>query len=398
MRTSRASRFVLFALLLPSLASASASLILWGSAGSGRGELRSPLAVAARGDRVYVADFDNDRVQVFTRDGAFLFAWGSTGADPGQFRGPAGLAVDREGSVFVADHYNHRIQKFSGDGLHLGGWNAGDAEATPLGLAVDGDGRVYATDLDAGRVRVWSRGGDRLAEWGDLAEPWGIAVDAGGDIWVADHGRDRVARFTRDGEALGALDAASGEDRLLGPMGVAAGADGSILASDLRGGRVVRFGPGGAVLGSVQTADHDLADAYPVTGLAAETSGDVWVADPMRHQIGRIAAAALGPTVRGPVPTSFGIASVRPTPSRGPVTLGFAVPARGALTVEVFSLQGRRVWSTPRADVEPGEHFVVWNGRTDLGRSASTGIYFVRVQFDDGARRITRGGRIVVIR
>jgi hypothetical protein len=62
-------------------------------------------------DRVFVSDQGN-RVQVFTRDGAFLGSWGEPGFDAGQVSDPVGLALDETGHVYVIEHFGHRVQKF----------------------------------------------------------------------------------------------------------------------------------------------------------------------------------------------------------------------------------------------------------------------------------------------
>lgn len=362
---------VLLAMSFASVASAASLSARWGSPGSGDGQFHSPFAVAVHEDRVYVTDFDNDRVQAFTRDGKFLFAWGGSGSDPGQFHGPSGVAVDVAGTVLVADHYNHRIQKFTADGRFLAAWSAGDADAAPVGLAVDRENRVYATDLDAGRVRVWSLEGKLLTEWGSLALPWGIAVDPRGRVWVAEHGRDRLLEFTSAGQPLFDLDAAVPETR--GPMAVAVAADGSLLVSDLRGGPLTRM-----------------------TGIAVEPSGMVWAADPGRNQIARYSPEAQSRESVSSAPASFRLALS--SMSRGSVDMRIGVPARGSVSTQVFSPTGRLVWSAPRLDAAPGEHTVTWNGRTSGGQPASTGVYFVRVRLDSETGRMERRGRIVLLR
>jgi len=59
-----------------------------------------------------VADFYNNRIQVFTEDGFFLSEWGEKGEETGQFDGPTDIAVDEQGYVYVVDWGNHRIQAF----------------------------------------------------------------------------------------------------------------------------------------------------------------------------------------------------------------------------------------------------------------------------------------------
>ena len=42
--------------------------------------------------------------------------WGKSGAANGQFRGPFGIATDKSGDVYVADTDNNRVQVFSASG------------------------------------------------------------------------------------------------------------------------------------------------------------------------------------------------------------------------------------------------------------------------------------------
>lgn len=63
-------------------------------------------------DRVYVSSL-NDRVQLFTPEGTYLFGLGGTGNEPGQFVRPHGMTVDSKGHLYVADAGNQRIQKFA---------------------------------------------------------------------------------------------------------------------------------------------------------------------------------------------------------------------------------------------------------------------------------------------
>ena len=362
------------------------SVSRWSSFGSLPGQLASPWGVAARDGRVYVADFDNDRIQVFSRDGVALFTFGSSGRGSGQLRGPAGIALDRDGRVWVADHYNHRIQCFGADGQFRSEWPAGDADAAPLGVAVDALGRVYAGDLASGRIRVWSPDGHLEAEWGGLCEPWGIAHDDAGNLWVADHGEHLIARFGPRGEPRGTLPVATGT--LDGPMGLALAADGSLIVSDLAGGRLHRFDLNGTHLGRLENASAGM-----ITGLAVD-GAEIFAADGEASQIIRVRTAALVP----PGSSSFELGLIRPSPSRGTVTVQLAVPSAGAVAVQVYSIAGRRVWSGPTRSVAAGEHYLSWNGRDERGHAVPAGVYFVRVSFDDGTRRVTRDGRAVVIR
>ena len=61
---------------------------------------------------VYVNEFSNDRVSVFTCEGQFVTSFGRKGRCPGEFNIPVGLAVDNCGVVYVCDSDNNRIQCF----------------------------------------------------------------------------------------------------------------------------------------------------------------------------------------------------------------------------------------------------------------------------------------------
>ena len=53
-----------------------------------------------------------------------ISTWGSVGTGDGQFRTPIGVAVDRSANVYVADYGNHRVQMFSSDGEFLMTWGS----------------------------------------------------------------------------------------------------------------------------------------------------------------------------------------------------------------------------------------------------------------------------------
>jgi len=77
---------------------------------TGEGSLNGPFSIAVAGDYVYVGD-NNRRILIYTREGTFVNKFGSQGSGNGQFRYPYGVVVDN-GLLYVADHNNHRIQVF----------------------------------------------------------------------------------------------------------------------------------------------------------------------------------------------------------------------------------------------------------------------------------------------
>jgi hypothetical protein len=51
-------------------------------------------------------------VQVFDRDGTLLYTFGQTGGGLGELQLPAGLWIDAGDRIYLADSYNQRVQVF----------------------------------------------------------------------------------------------------------------------------------------------------------------------------------------------------------------------------------------------------------------------------------------------
>ena len=86
-----------------------------GSKGSGELQFKIPCGIAISGEVVYVAEFGGHRIHKLTIGGEFLGTFGLKGSDVGQFNGPRGINISPEGKVYVADRENNRIQVFHSD-------------------------------------------------------------------------------------------------------------------------------------------------------------------------------------------------------------------------------------------------------------------------------------------
>jgi DNA-binding beta-propeller fold protein YncE len=162
---------------------------------------------------IYVADgYANARVHKFSSDGRLLFSWGEPGPGPGQFRLPHSIFIDKRDRIWVADRENSRIQIFDDKGNFLTQWT--DHLIRPTDVFIDEDETVYVSEL-CKRVSIFSIDGRLNARWGNenhetadplFVAPHAIAVDSKGDLYIGevafteskvDRGSSTIQKFAR---------------------------------------------------------------------------------------------------------------------------------------------------------------------------------------------------------
>jgi DNA-binding beta-propeller fold protein YncE len=166
------------------------------------------LAIDPKTGNMLVADgYGNARVHKYDPDGNLIESWGESGTAPGQFNIVHNLIVDDDGLVYIADRENQRVQVFDLDGKFVTQWNDMSRVAAICMDANTDDPNIYLGEYFCGigsnkmgtnlgpRVSVMNRNGDVLArvgtesygdEPGRFYSPHGIAVDSKGDIYVAE--------------------------------------------------------------------------------------------------------------------------------------------------------------------------------------------------------------------
>jgi DNA-binding beta-propeller fold protein YncE len=142
------------------------------------------VAVAPNGD-IYVCDgYGNAHVHCFSADGEHRRTWGGIGTGPGQFSTPHGIWVTADGRVLVADRENNRVQLFTGDGAYLGEWGN---LYHPMDIYGDADGTIFVTD-QAPRIVAFSPEGEVLGRCKAVAiYSHGIWGDAAGNLFLCEH-------------------------------------------------------------------------------------------------------------------------------------------------------------------------------------------------------------------
>ena len=144
--------------------------------------------------------YSNTRVVKFDRTGKPLMKWGTRGKGPGQFNGPHGVAVSANGDrVFVSDRGNARIQVFDANGKFIEEWPG--IRANSLVASADGQ-HLWAADIGEDRIVEYDLNGHVVQAWGQNGTKWGytwcphqISADTAGDLYIAECYNGRQQKF-----------------------------------------------------------------------------------------------------------------------------------------------------------------------------------------------------------
>jgi DNA-binding beta-propeller fold protein YncE len=145
-----------------------------GVAGSGPNQFSEPneVAIAPDGD-LFIVDGHSirpdsaARVVKLSPDGKFIKAWGKVGDGPSEFKLPHTLRFDGEGRLWVADRDNNRLQVFDQDGKYIAEYKQ---FGRPVGLDIEGDTIIVAdSESTAMSNPGYTRGrGITIANWKTL--------------------------------------------------------------------------------------------------------------------------------------------------------------------------------------------------------------------------------------
>ena len=145
----------------------------------------------------------NTRIIKYDAEGEYLMEWGEAGSGPGQFDLVHGLAVDREHRVYVADRRNNRVQVFTEDGAFIEEW---PDITDPVGVFIDEHHAVWVISASLHRLLKYNGDGELQHSWGAYGGPGGLAgggfrphqidVDQEGNVYVASWSGGWLNKFT----------------------------------------------------------------------------------------------------------------------------------------------------------------------------------------------------------
>lgn len=162
-----------------------------GKAGKDLDQFDRPTDVAFGPDgEFFVTDgYGNSRVMKYSAAGKLLKSWGTPGKGAGEFNLPHAIVVDQRNRVLVGDRENNRIQVFDREGTWLATWDG----FAPYGLAFRADGTLFVATgrehdvlcLDSmGKItRRWGRKGVAA---GEFQFPHMLCFDSSGALLVAE--------------------------------------------------------------------------------------------------------------------------------------------------------------------------------------------------------------------
>ena len=284
-----------------------------GTAGSANNQFNNPSGVTADASSIYVADTWNNRVQIFNRSTRAYVATvgGSWGSGNNQFKDPSDVAVDASGNLYVADYNNTRVQQFNAshnlartygvtgvpyltDGAHLN---------QPKGVAIGPDGAIYTVEERGQRLVAFNPDGtprwtdgtagvagmDNNLDMAHLNGPTDVAVNAAGHAYVADTWNHRIAIFNSDGTPYSVIgNSGSGPLQFNCPRGLTIAPTGAFYVADTCNHRVQIFSSKwvySATLGVTGISGIDNAHFNSPEDVAVDSKGTIYVADTANQRI-----------------------------------------------------------------------------------------------------------------
>jgi sugar lactone lactonase YvrE len=273
--------------------------------GSDNSHFDHPEGVGVDASYIYVADSNNNRVQIFNRTTYAYVATLGTGFGQGnnQFNHPTDVVVDSTGNIYVADNWNRRVQQYNSNRVYQRTYGTtGVSYVTdgyhyyyPRGVAVAQDGSIYIVEerghrlvkLNAAGVPQWTIGepGQAGSDNSHFFGPQDVAVDSAGRVYTVESWNNhRVQIFNSNGTYYATLGTGwgTGNYQFKNPSGITIDRNGNIYVADSGNHRVQIYNSSGvyvATLGVTGASGSDNSHFNQPNDVAVDSNGTIYVAD-----------------------------------------------------------------------------------------------------------------------
>jgi sugar lactone lactonase YvrE len=323
------------------------------------------LAFDAAGN-LYIADSKNNRVRIVTKDGLInTFAGNgqiSNGGGPGNYNDngpatngllhlPSGVAVDKSGNVYIADTADNTIRQVTTDGIihtyagtsypeFLGdsGTPANAGFYGPQDVAIDANGNIYVADTQNARVRqinpstglittyagggtttqttpkgVAANGDNGAATSAFLRAPMSIAIDSSGNLYLVENAISDIRKVDTKGiittvagtgtSGFGGDGSSATSALMNSPTGIALDSSGNLYVADsvnmrvrkIAGGNMTTVAGNGVLSYSGDNGSALKAQMNLPKGVAVDAAGNIYVADTSNHEVRKSTPRATSP-------------------------------------------------------------------------------------------------------
>ena len=176
----------------------------------GQDKLSRPWGIAITSEHIYVTDTALHALFQFHKNSfQLLNRTGTKGQTDGQFNKPNGLCTDYSGDVFVADYYNNRVCILSHDLKFISKLGIGQLKY-PNDVKLTPDCQVVVLDESPECVHFYSRNGHLLSSCvsqGNGPEylvylPEFLCMDLAGNLIISDRGNNSIKIISKSGHLI----------------------------------------------------------------------------------------------------------------------------------------------------------------------------------------------------
>jgi uncharacterized protein (TIGR03437 family) len=254
---------------------------------------------------------------------------------------PPDVTVDSAGNLYIVDRNNNRIRKvdpsgtittFAGNGTSGSSGDGGQATnaalSSPIGVGVNGAGIVYIADGGSNGLREVNINGSIgqvaivSSSLTRIASPGGVSADSSGNVYISDVNGSAIYRLDKTGiltTVAGGTFGFSGDGgpankaALYYPSGVAVDSAGNIYFADRGNNRVRKVDTKGIITtfagtgtggfsgdgGPATSAKLGLGLSFAFQGVAVDSVGDVYIADPQNNRVRMVNPSGIISTFAG---------------------------------------------------------------------------------------------------